>query len=55
MLRLVVSYKLSDVSEVITATIIRAIIALMMAVITSETSVNFYETTLRNIPENSHL
>jgi hypothetical protein len=33
-----------------------AMIALMMeAVSTSETSVNFYETTWRNIPEDSHL
>jgi hypothetical protein len=39
---------LTDVSEVLTA----AIIALMMeAVSTSEKSVNFYETTRRNIPE----
>jgi hypothetical protein len=31
------------------------VIALMMeAVITSETSVNFYQTTWRNIPEDSH-
>jgi hypothetical protein len=28
---------------------------MMEAVITSETSVNFYETTRRNIPEDSHL
>jgi hypothetical protein len=27
----------------------------MMAVSTSETPVNFYQTTQRNIPENSHL
>jgi hypothetical protein len=43
---------LADVSE--TASIIRAMIitALTMeAVSTSETSVNFYETTRRNIPE----
>jgi hypothetical protein len=60
---------LTDVSEVLTAFIIKAIvnvldfsssssssIALMMdAVSTSETSVNFYQTTRRNIPENSHL
>jgi hypothetical protein len=43
MLRLVVSYKLKDA-------------ALMMeAVSTCEKSVNFYETTRRNIPEDSHL
>jgi hypothetical protein len=35
---------LTDVSEVLTA-----------AIITSETLVNFYETTRRNIPEDSHL
>jgi hypothetical protein len=41
------------VSEVITAAIIRP--ALMMeAVRTSETSVNFYETTRGNIPEDSN-
>jgi hypothetical protein len=35
---------------------LRAIIALMMeAASTSETSVNFYQTTRRNIPEDSHL
>jgi hypothetical protein len=32
------------------------VIALMMeAISTSKTSVNFYQTTRRNIPENSHL
>jgi hypothetical protein len=36
--------------------IIRAMSTLMMeAVSTSETSVNFYDTTRRNIPEDSHL
>jgi hypothetical protein len=49
----------SLVSEVITASIIsaiKALIALMMeAVITSEMSVNFYQITRRNIPEDSHL
>jgi hypothetical protein len=49
-----VSQKLTDVSEVFTAYYI--IIALMMeAVSTSETSVNFYETSRRNIPEDSHI
>jgi hypothetical protein len=44
---------LTDVSEVLTASII---IALMMdAVSTSETTVNFYEITLYNIPEDSQL
>jgi ABC-type arginine transport system permease subunit len=48
MLCRVVTQKVTDVSEVLTA----AIIALMMvAVSTYETSVNFYETTRRNIPE----
>jgi hypothetical protein len=59
---------MTDVSEVLTtsiiraiialnAFIIRAIIALMMEVAnTSESSVNFYQTTRRNIPEDkSHL
>jgi hypothetical protein len=47
---------LTDVSDVLTTSIIRAIIALMMeAVSTSEMSVNFYETTRRNIPEDGHL
>jgi hypothetical protein len=77
MLRNVVSQKLTDVSQVPAAFIIRvmskprakkevkkleqagpgqAINALMMeAVSNSETVVNFYETTRRNIPEDSHL
>jgi hypothetical protein len=38
------------------ASIIRAMIALMMeAASTSETSVNLYQTTRRNYPEDSHL
>jgi hypothetical protein len=45
-----------NVSEVLAASIIRAIIALMMeAASTSETSVNFYQTLRRNNPEDSHL
>jgi hypothetical protein len=52
MLRSVVSQKLTDDSDVLTA----SIIALMMeAGSTSKTSVNFYETTRRNIPEDSNL
>jgi hypothetical protein len=52
MLRRVVWKKFTDVSAVLTASIIRAIIALMMdEVSTTETSVNFYQTTRRNIPE----
>jgi hypothetical protein len=47
MLRRVFWWKLTDLSEVI---------ALMMeAIRTSETSVNFYQTARRNIPEDSHL
>jgi hypothetical protein len=43
---------LTDVSEVLIA----SVIALMMeAVSTSQTSANFYQTTRRNIPEDSHL
>jgi hypothetical protein len=43
---------LTDVSELLTASIVRRdeIIAMMEAVSTSETSVDFYETSLRNIP-----
>jgi hypothetical protein len=53
MLGRVVWQKFTDVLVVLTASII---IALMMeAVSTSETSVNFYQTTRRNIPEDSHL
>jgi hypothetical protein len=41
---------------VLAASIIRAIITLMMeAASTSETSVNFYQTTRHNNPEDSHL
>jgi hypothetical protein len=54
----VVAQKLTDVSEALTASIIRAmiaVIALMMAVAgTSETSV-IYQTTWRNNPADSHL
>jgi hypothetical protein len=55
MLLCVVSYKLTDVSDIRTASIIRAfIIALMMeAVSTSETSLNIYQTTRSNISEDS--
>jgi hypothetical protein len=39
----------------VSAGLAASIIALMMeAESTSETSVNFYQTTLRNIPEDSH-
>jgi hypothetical protein len=41
---------------VLSASIIRTMIALMMeAESTSETSVNTYQTTRRNIPKDSHL
>jgi hypothetical protein len=52
MLRRGVPQKLNDVSEVVTASIIRA---MMEAVSTSDVSVNFYETTRLNFPEDSHL
>jgi hypothetical protein len=56
MLRRVVSQKLADVSEVLIASIIRAIIAVVMeAVSTSEASASFHETARRNIPEDIHL
>jgi hypothetical protein len=43
-------------SQVLAASIIRAIIVLMMeAARTSETLVNFYQTTQRYNPEDSHL
>jgi hypothetical protein len=43
-------------AEVLAASIIRAMITLMMeAASTSETSVNFYQTTRRYNPEDSHL
>jgi hypothetical protein len=54
MLRHVVRYKITDVSEVLAASIITT--GLMMeAASTSETSGNFYQTTRRNNPEDSHL
>jgi hypothetical protein len=52
----VVWYKFTDVSEVLDASIIRAMSALMMeAASTSETLVNFYQTRQHNNPEDSHL
>jgi hypothetical protein len=47
MLHRVVWQKFTDVSEVLPALMIEA-------ASTSETSVNFYQTTRRNIPEDSH-
>jgi hypothetical protein len=37
--------EVTDISEVLTASIIRALIALMMSASTSETSINFFQTT----------
>jgi hypothetical protein len=52
LLRRVVWYKFTDVSEVLAA----SIIALMMeAASTCETSVNVYQTTRRNSPEDSYI
>jgi hypothetical protein len=46
----------TEVSEVFAASIIRAIIALMVeAASTSEMSVNFYQTAGRKNPEDNHL
>jgi hypothetical protein len=47
---------LSNVSEVLAASIIRAVIALMMeSPSTLGTSINFCQTTRQNNPEDSHL
>jgi hypothetical protein len=52
----VVWYKFTDVSEVLAASVIRVIIALITeAASTSETSENFYRTTQHNSPEDIHL
>jgi hypothetical protein len=53
MLRLVVWYKFSDVSEVPAASIIRVITMLHRP--DDGTLVNFYQSTRRNIPEDSYL
>jgi hypothetical protein len=47
--------EMTDVLKVRTASIIRAIALMMEAVRTSETSVNFYQTARRNIPQGSYL
>jgi hypothetical protein len=52
MLRRVDSWKLTEVSEVLTA---RAVALMMEAVSISVTSANFYQSTRRNIPEDGHL
>jgi hypothetical protein len=44
--------KFTDVSEVLALSII---VLMMEAASTSETPVNFYQTTQRNIPEDGHL
>jgi hypothetical protein len=49
-------YKFTDVSEVLAVSITRAMSDLMMDTeSSSEKSVNFYQTTRRYIPEDSHL
>jgi hypothetical protein len=58
MLRRIVWKKLTDVSGVFTASIIKAvmkIVLMMEAVSTSETSVSFYKTAWCYIPGDSHL
>jgi hypothetical protein len=50
--RCVVWWTFTDVSEVFAAFVIRAIA--MEAASTSETSVNFYQTTQRNNPDDIH-
>jgi hypothetical protein len=45
----------TDVSGVLAVSINRTIALLMEAIDTSETSVNFYQTTRPNNPEDSHL
>jgi hypothetical protein len=51
MLRRVVRFQLTDVSAVVTTSIVRD----MSIASTSETSVNLGDTTWRNIPEDSHV
>jgi hypothetical protein len=51
MLHLVVSYKLTDVSEVLTASITRG----RKVLSTYETTINFHQTVQHSIPEGSHL
>jgi hypothetical protein len=53
LLRRAIWLTFTDVSEVLAASIIRAL--MMEAASTSEKSVNFNQTTLRNNPEDSHL
>jgi hypothetical protein len=51
MLRRVVLSKFTDVSDVLTASIMKAISLMMEAVRTSDMSVDLYEITRRNIPQ----
>jgi hypothetical protein len=44
-----------DVSEVLAASIIKAMAVIMESASIYETSANFYQTTRSNAPENSHL
>jgi hypothetical protein len=53
MLRRVIWYKFTDVSEVLAASIIIALMKEAEGI--SETLVNVYQTTWCNIPEDSHL
>jgi hypothetical protein len=55
MLHFVVSYKLTNVSEMLTASIIKVIPLMKEALSTSETLVNFYDTIWRKTPEDSHV
>jgi hypothetical protein len=55
MLRCLAWQKFADVSEVLTASNIRAIDLMMAAVTTSVTSVNYYQDTRSNIQEDSQL
>jgi hypothetical protein len=50
-------FHMHDVLRVASTPFLRAVMMMMMmkAVSTSETSVNFYEATKRNVPEDSHL
>jgi hypothetical protein len=55
LLRRAVWWKFTNISEVLDASIIGKIALMMEAASTSETSVNFYRTTRRNNPGDSHL
>jgi hypothetical protein len=53
MLHRIIPYKLTDVSALLTASMMMALV--METVSTSETSLKFYETTRRSIPQGNHL